>query len=156
MKANAPKLGKAFSIILSVVALGCMLLRAQEGEQPKDEKPKPEPEKQVRVSKERLLGEWKAIDSNSVTTFEVTFTNTVWESNLVEVADLRIYRVHSQREVWGGLRQEAPDKPFTLSNEAEFIPLAGDRLRLRLATGLVVPWEPTEAILERVKTNSVK
>jgi hypothetical protein len=50
---------------------------------------------------------------------------------------------------------KAPDQPFKFDPWAEIVALPNDRLRIRMSNGLVLPWIPAGAVLERVKTNSI-
>jgi hypothetical protein len=136
--------------ILCVLALSHVLRSARADEQsPHD------PEKPVLLSRERLLGQWQGYDVTNGVAFLATFSNTVWLTSRVEVVELRMIRWDKYKSLWGEITQESPAKPVKLGSDAEFLPLAGDRLRLTLSTGFVLPWVPTGAVLERVKTNGL-
>jgi hypothetical protein len=107
-------------------------------------------EKPVQIPKERLWGVWRGYDTNNGVVFRVEFTND-FDHVIVGMQSWHGFHVRLCQ-----FTQEAPDKPFKISDWGTVVGLPNDRLRITVVPGLVLPWVPNEAILERVKPPNSK
>lgn len=123
-------------------ALGMFLSAAAEDEKPNTA------EKSVQISKERLWGVWQGYDTNNGVAFRVEFTNHL------DRVTVKMSGADKGKTIESQVTQEAPDKPFKIGSYGEVVPLPEDRLHITIDAGLVLPWVPCKAILERVKAAS--